>query len=136
MISTSPERSAETRVPSDLTGVKITSSTLPSILSHQFLFTVSSIFTSACQVFRMYGPVPFALRAAKVSSFALKSCDFSTLFFSDHALFMIRASMICRNSTGFGPLRISSTVKSSIFLTSLMPCVADVRLDGAAVARL
>ena len=49
---------------------------------------------------------------------------------------MMRASVSSRSSTGLGPLRIRSTVKSSTFLTSLTLCTDDCMLDGGVITRV
>ncbi len=67
--STSPDSSAAARVASDLIGVYTISVTLPSGLSHQSGFAISTVFTSGSRDFSMNWPVPLVLRAAKLSSF-------------------------------------------------------------------
>ncbi len=49
---------------------------------------------------------------------------------------MMRASVSSRSSTGLGPLRIRSTVKSSTFFTSFTLCTDDCMLDGGVIARV
>ena len=49
---------------------------------------------------------------------------------------MMRASTSSRSTTGLGPFRMTSTVWSSTFLTSLTLCVAEVRLDGGVMVRV
>ena len=49
---------------------------------------------------------------------------------------MMRASVSSRSRMGLGPLRNTSTVCSSTFLTSLTLCTADIMLDGAVPARV
>ena len=69
--------------------------------------------------FSMNGPVPIALRIAYVSSLFLKSCGFSTLFFSDHDFDIIAICVIWLGRIGFGALVTKCTVLSSIFFTSV-----------------
>jgi hypothetical protein len=69
--SISPESSAARRVASALIGWYTISVTLPSRLPHQLELSTATVFTSASRLRRMKGPVPFALRVAKVSSLFL-----------------------------------------------------------------
>jgi hypothetical protein len=69
----------------------------------------------------MKGPVPLALRTAKVSSFCAKFCGFSTLFLTAQAWLTMRTPVSWRSSTGLGPARLSSTVSSSILRTPVTP---------------
>jgi len=71
----------------------------------------------------MKGPVPLALRWAKVSSLVLMSLGATDLFFSAQSLSIMRSSVSWRISTGFGPLVKMSMVWSSTFTTLSMPCV-------------
>ena len=83
-----------------------------SLIPHQFGFFFNTVFTSGSRETSMNGPVPIACRIAKVSSLFLKSCGFSTLFFSHHALLMIKIfpALTMSSNTGFGTGVVSSTV--------------------------
>ena len=71
----------------------------------------------------MNGPVPMALRCAKVSSLARMSLGSTDLFFSAQALLMMRSSVSWFSSTGFGPFMMKSTVLSLTLTTRSMPWV-------------
>src|SRR5690606_9204325 len=62
-MSISPDRSAATRVASDLMVWKITSVRLCSGLPHQFGFGLKTVFTPGSWLTTMNGPVPLAFRA-------------------------------------------------------------------------
>jgi len=89
--------------------------------SHQSLFWTIVMRWSGCQPVIRYGPVPLALRVAKVSSLALKSGRLIALFFSAQVLLMMRKSTNCRSTIGLGADRITSTVWLSTFLMSATP---------------
>jgi hypothetical protein len=92
-------------------------------LPHQAGFFTSTSFTSCSQLFNMKGPVPLAFRWAKFSSLVLMSLGSVDLFFSAQSLSIMRSSVICRSSTGFGPLVKTSIVSSSTLTMRSMPCV-------------
>ena len=81
---------------------------------HHAGFFASTVLTSGSRVLSTYAPVPFALRAVIISSLFLKSSGFMHLFFSHHALFMMKMVTRCSSSIGFGPSVTNSTVWSSI----------------------
>src|SRR4029077_1384165 len=62
---------------------------------------------------RMKGPVPLELSAENVSSRLVMSCGFRDLFFSHHALLMMKMFETIEGSTGFGAVVTNSTVYSS-----------------------
>ena len=83
----------------------MTSVTLPSILPHQLALRVKTMRWSGTHCLSMKGPVPMALRLAKVSCDTLRRSLGSTeLFFSAQALLIMRSSVIWLSSTGLGPL--------------------------------
>src|SRR5512144_327195 len=67
----------------------------------------------------MKGPVPMALREVKASFWLVKSCVSTALFFSHHALFIMKRLLASISSiTGLGTGVTSCTVYGSIFVGS------------------
>ena len=69
----------------------------------------------------MNGPLPLALRNAKVSCLALKSCAFSTPFFTAQALLIIAIRGSFSGSTASGMARWMSTVSVSTRVAPVTP---------------
>ncbi len=79
-------------------------------MPHQSGFLRSVVFTSGSQETKRKGPVPLALREAKVSSAFLNSCGLSAPFFSAHARLMIMIVFTYSRRIGAGPGVAISTV--------------------------
>jgi hypothetical protein len=79
--------------------------------------------------------VPLALRAAKVSCLALKSCARVTPCLSAQALLIIEMNCSLSGSTASGASSCSSMVAASIFFTATTPLSWKARCDGLAIAR-
>ena len=71
----------------------------------------------------MNGPVPIALRCAKLSSLVRMSLGSTDLFFSAQALLMMRSSVSWLSNTGLGPVSSTSTVVSLTLTALSMPWV-------------
>ena len=88
-----------------------TSVTLPSGLSHQAGLLRSVVRRSGSRMSRMKGPVPFAFRVAKFSSFTLlRSVGCTALCASHQALDMTTQVVIPSRKMGSGTLVMKSTV--------------------------
>ena len=76
-----------------------------------------------------------ALRCAKFSSLDLLSLGSTDLFFSAHALLMMRSSVNWFRITGLGALSKISIVLLSTFTTLSKPCVYTPKLEVLLMAR-
>src|SRR5262249_29045226 len=109
-MSMSPDRSAATRVASDLMVWKITSSRLCSTLPHQLGFGLNTVFTPGSWLTMMKGPVPLALSANGLNDVADAACACVAPLASAHFLdIMYQVShSACR--MGLGEASTKSTV--------------------------
>src|ERR1700726_2102391 len=100
-------------------GVNTTSVRLCSFLPHQLSLGTRTVFTPTCREPILKGPVPLTLLLAKFSTFVLTLAGFSAPLAVAHALLMMSVEVIWTGRIGLGLLMTRSTVRSSIFLTSV-----------------
>src|SRR5215813_4859644 len=109
-MSMSPDRSAATRVASDLMVWKITSSRLCSTLPHQLGFTLNTVFTPGSWLTMMKGPVPLDLSANGLSEVADANCACVAPFASAHFLENMYQVSHSAFRMGLGEVSTKSTV--------------------------
>ncbi len=78
-----------------------------------------TVFTPTCRVLILNAPAPLVLLVAKFPTFFLTLAGAVAPFFSAHALLMMYVDVICYGMIGFVLSMTKSTVKTSIFFTSV-----------------